>query len=333
MAEARERSLFIFPGQGTQYVGMGRDLIRTFGEARAVYDEASEALGYDVATLSREGPSDQLDRTEFTQPVLFTHAHACLTVLRALAGDAAVPGAAAGHSIGEYNALVTAGVLSFAEALRLVLARAVAMQTHGRGGLMALRADQATSESLAGRFYCSLAVTNSARQTVVGGLDADLDRLAEYTQSVERTVGTRLQTGGAFHTHLMVGAAEAFRPALDATVFRPPALKVLSNASGGFHPDDPDQIRASLFFQIFRPVRWRDCMLTALGAGYTDVVELGGGSGEGSDPAARRPRLDSLTRSAHKEAGVTGARLAGINVESLRATAEALVAESGGAGG
>lgn len=324
MTDSQNPTLFVFPGQGTQYVGMARDLLNDFAEARAVYAEAADILGYDLAALSTAGPAEQLDQTLFTQPAIFVHGHACLTVLRAIAGAAATPGAAAGHSIGEYNALVAADALGFADALRLVEARASAMQAHGRGGMIALRADRDAARRLARRFYCAVAVLNSDRQTVVGGEAADLDRLSAHCTDVERTVHTRLVTSGAFHTHLMIGAAEAFRAALDAAPFRPPVVPVLANSTGDFHAQDADSLRSSLFFQVFEPVDWMGCMTRALEAGYTRVVELGGGGGEGDDPATKRPRLESVTRSLMKSAGVKGARLHGINVASLRATAEAL---------
>ena len=145
MSESEQRIIFIFPGQGSQYPGIGSDLHAAFDSARQVYEQASDVLGYNMARLSFEDPDAQINLTRYTQPVLLTHHIACLQVYRELAGEPMQPVAAGGHSLGEYSALVTAGALSFEDALRLVAKRGELMGTHGEGEMAALTVDRARS--------------------------------------------------------------------------------------------------------------------------------------------------------------------------------------------
>lgn len=314
--------LFVFPGQGSQYRGMGSDLCAAHAIARDTYAEASEALGYDVARLSFEDPAGEIGLTRYTQPVLLTHEIACLRVFNGLTGGRVQPALAAGHSLGEYTALVAAGSLAFADGLRLVKRRGELMGEHGEGGMLALGLDATAARSVADRHYCQVASINLPEQTVVGGRDADLEALAaEMAAGNSRRRAVRLATEGAFHTYLMVEAACRFRETLDATAFAPPAVGVLSNYTAGLHDAEAGAIRTRLFFQLFNPVNWVGCLGTAMAQGITDVIEFGGGIGSGEGPGEKRPNLESIVRKTLKGAGYEAQYAAAINSATLRAAA------------
>ena len=137
MLASEKHVLFVFPGQGSQYQGMGSDLCQEYATARKVYEQAGDVLGYDIAELSFNDPEEQLNKTRFTQPALLTHSIACLEVFRELTDDRLRPAMTAGHSLGEYSALVAAGALSFESALKLVQKRGELMGTHGEGEMTA----------------------------------------------------------------------------------------------------------------------------------------------------------------------------------------------------
>lgn len=287
--------MFVFPGQGSQYTGMGSDLCEQYPVAQRVYEEANDVLGYDIQSLSANGPEEELGLTRNTQPALLTHEYACLQVFRELTDGGIKPQMAAGHSLGEYTALVAAGVISFADGLRLVKRRGELMGEHGEGGMLALGLTVEEAEPVADRFYCQIASCNLPQQTVVGGTDADLDALeAALPDIYPRKRATRLKTEGAFHTYLMVTAAREFRAVLDSVDFGKADFQVLSNYTGAAHEDDPDSIRTRLFFQLFNPVDWVGCMKTAVEAGVTRFIEFGGGIGKGEGPAEKKPNLQSI---------------------------------------
>jgi [acyl-carrier-protein] S-malonyltransferase len=320
---AERRIMFVFPGQGSQYRGMGSDIAAEFAVARDTYDEAADALGYDIAKLSFEDPNGEIGLTRYTQPALLTHEIACLRVFRELAGEVQ-PDFAAGHSLGEYTALVAAGSLTFADGLRLVKRRGELMGEHGAGGMLALGLDRAAARAIADRHCCQLASLNLPEQTVVGGLDADLASLAaEMEQVYPRKRAVRLATEGAFHTYLMVEAARRFRETLEATDFAAPRAGVLSNYSAGLHEPDAGAIRTRLFFQLFNPVDWVGCLESAMGQRVTHMIEFGGGIGTGEGPAEKRPNLESIVRKTLKGAGYEAEYAAAINSASIRAAAGA----------
>ncbi len=323
MAEADAKLMFIFPGQGSQYVGMGSDLYERYEVARSVYATANDVLGFDLQALSFEGPAGELDRTRYTQPALLTHSIACLEVFRDLTGGRVKPATAAGHSLGEYSALVAAEALTFEEALRLVQRRGELMGEYGRGKMMAFRADLETVRPLADRFFCGIGGCNLPDQTVVGGAEEDLQALSAYAETVGQR-GIPLNTEGAFHTYLMVSAAEAFRETLDAATISPPAFQVLSNYTGDYHADDPERIKAYLFFQLFNPVKWIWGVQQALRDGVESIIEFGGGIGKGDGPASKRPNLQGITNKAYRSLDVSGTYLPVINVDTLESTVQAL---------
>ncbi len=295
--------LFIFPGQGSQYVGMGSDLYEAYPCAREVYERASNTLQFDVAELSFQGPADRLHQTDCTQVALLTHSVACLQVFNELSANALTPAMTAGHSLGEYTALVAAGTLSFEDALRLVHTRGRLMAEFGRGQMAAFRLGLELIKPLADARYCGIGGCNLPEQTVVCGLEQDLAMLMDDVrqQHGANRSGRLLKTAGAFHTYLMIGAAERFRSTLEHIQLHPPTAEVLSNYTGNFHGADPDMIRAALFFQMFNPVRWMLGLQRAIGAGANVVIEFGGGIGRDAPgstqlPSSRKPNLEGITR-------------------------------------
>ncbi|MES9870150.1 MAG: ACP S-malonyltransferase [Sedimenticola sp.] len=322
MSDTDQRVIYIFPGQGSQYPGIGSDLCAEFESARRIYEQASDVLGYDMARLSHEDPDDQVNLTRFTQPVLLTHHIACLTVYRELAETPLQPVAAAGHSLGEYSALVAAESLSFEDALRLVSKRGELMGTHGEGEMTALTVDLETARPLADKHFCGIAGLNLADQTVVGGASADLDALAaEMAEVHPKKRAVRLKTEGAFHTYYMVTAARHFRDELDRVEINAPKLNVLSNYTGGFHQEDAESIKSRLFFQLFHPVNWVGCLQTALDDGINLFVEFGGGIGSGEGPAEKRPNLEGIIKKFTRRTKPKPEYLPAINLASIRATA------------
>ncbi|TFG84869.1 MAG: ACP S-malonyltransferase [Chromatiales bacterium] len=317
-----QRVMFVFPGQGSQYRGMGSDLYQEFAVAREVYDRANDVLGFDLRQLSFEDPAGELGLTRNTQPALLTHHIACLRVFEQLTAGRLQPALAAGHSLGEYSALVAAGALGFDDALRLVRRRGELMGEYGEGGMLALTLDVDTARPLADRHYCQVASCNLPDQTVVGGRDSDLDALAaDLAERMPRKRAIRLATEGAFHTYFMVTAAQLFRADLDRAAFSAPGVGVLSNYTGGLHDLEPQAIRTRLFFQLFNPVNWVGCLNTALAGEVTTFIEFGGGLGAEDGPAAKRPNLESIIRKTLKAGGVEAQHVAAINCATLHAAA------------
>ena len=317
--------MFVFPGQGSQYVGMGSDLIRDFPIARQLYEQANDLLGYDLVKLCQEGPEEELRLTRYTQPALLVHSLACLNIFRELTEHQVQPVLAAGHSLGEYCALVAAGTLSFETALRLVQKRGECMGTYGNGEMLAFPLHLDNIQPLAEKHYCVVAARNLLDQTVVGGLSEDLDRLTEDALThFPRKRPTRLKTEGAFHTFYMITAALHFRPVLDAAEMNVPTIRVLSNNTGVYHDPDPAAIKTRLFFQLFHPVNWIGNLDTAFHDGITTVVEFGGGLGSGPNPEDKRPNLESMIKKALRGSDFSAHYHAAINSQTLREAAKAL---------
>ncbi len=321
-----ERSvLYVFPGQGSQYKGMGSDLFQGYATAQTVYQKASGVLGYDVAELSFNDPEEQLNQTRFTQPALLTHSIACLEVFRDLTDDRLTPAMVAGHSLGEYSALVAAEALSFESALKLVQQRGELMGAHGEGEMTAFPLDLDSVRPIAERYHCAVAGCNLPDQTVIGGRGEDLALVEqEVKEQFPRKRPVRLKTEGAFHTYYMVKAAQHYRPVLDTTEFQPSEVRVLSNFTGGYHEPDPVDIRARLFFQLFHPVLWNSNLQTAFGDGAETVFEFGGGIGAASEPDGKRPNLEGMIKKALRASSHEAAYLSAINSQSLKESADSV---------
>ena len=319
MLAYEQNILYVFPGQGSQYIGMGGDLYNEYAIARKIYGQASEVLGYDVAEQSFNDPRDQLHQTRFTQPALLTHSIACLEVFRDLTGDRLKPVMAAGHSLGEYTALVAANTLSFQSALKLVQKRGELMGTYGEGEMTAFPLDIDTIRPIAERYHCAIAGCNLPQQTVIGGRSEDLALAEQEVQEqFARKRPVRLKTEGAFHTYYMVEAARHYRSVLETVGFDQSEVQILSNFSGGYHQSDQESIKARLFFQLFHPVLWYSNLQTAFGDGIKMIIEFGGGIGTASEPEGKRPNLESMIKKTLHACGHEAIYLAVINSQSLK---------------
>ena len=326
MSTPNSSYLFIFPGQGSQYPGIGCDLYERFSLVQKIYDEASRVLGFDVAELSFHDPRAEINLTRFTQPILLTHSIACLEAFREVTGRRIVASCAAGHSLGEYTALVAAGALSFEAAVKLVGKRGELMGTYGDGEMAAFPLDIDTVRPVAEANYCAVAACNLPEQTVLGGRSDDLDRVTEELAADHpRRRATRLKTEGAFHTFYMVEAASRFRESLKSVALASPQIDVLSNFSGGIHDPDPERIKSKLFLQLFHPVLWHANLLTAGDRNPTAIIEFGGGIGRGDTPDAKRPNLEGIVKKTFRGKDTPPAYHAVINERSLEKTAQTIL--------
>jgi [acyl-carrier-protein] S-malonyltransferase len=275
---------FLFPGQGAQTVGMGRQLCETLSAARELFTEAAEVLGYDLAAVCAEGPPEKLNATTVSQPALFVTSLAALESLKAATPDAVEQcGAAAGLSLGEYTALVFAGALTFRDGLRVVRRRGEAMQAasdatpSGMVSLIGLETPKV--EELVARAR-SAGTVEIANLLCPGNIAVSGTR--EACAEVERLAGevgarvVRLAVAGAFHTNLMKPADEALAAALDGVELRPPRVPVWSNVDAQPHTD-PDEIRRLLVRQVLQPVLWEQTMRNLLAAGCDRFYEIGPG--------------------------------------------------------
>ncbi len=326
MSADDHRVMYVFPGQGSQYKGMGSDLYRDYSSARHIYDQASEVLGYDMVSVSFADPDKQLDLTRYTQPALLTHQIACLEVYREVAENNPVPVAAAGHSLGEYTALVVAEALSFENALYLVQKRGELMGEYGEGGMLAMALDLDSARRLADKHYCGIGSHNLPEQTVVGGTGEDMDALAkEAAKLYPRRRSVPLKTEGAFHTYFMVTAARRFRPILETTDIAPPKMRVLSNYTGDYHDADAASIKSRLFFQLFNTVNWVGCLQTAINDGINAFVEFGGGIGRSDTPDGMRPNLESILKKTCRISNHEALYLPAINCKTINQAARFFV--------
>jgi len=266
----------LFPGQGAQQVGMGRELCEAFPVAAETFAEANDALAYDITSIIFEGPEDNLVRTDVCQPAILTMSTACWRVARdhGLAGDVAL-----GHSLGEYSALVACGAIGFGEALRLVGERGAAMQAAGeeRPGTMAAILGQSDDDVQA---LCDEAGDvwpanyNCPGQVVASGSMDGIARLLEIT--AERGVkASQLKVGGAFHSPLMAPASDRLAPALEAWDPKAPALAFLSTTTALV--ETAERMRPVLLDQLTSPVRFGQAVEAALAMGAHTFVELGPG--------------------------------------------------------
>ena len=312
------KTLFLFPGQGAQYPGIGSDLITEYHQAQAIYARASEILGYDLEKLCNDTNSGDINLTRYTQPVLLVHSFVCLQLFLKQCNNPPDLFATAGHSLGEYTALVAAGSLSFENALRLVAKRGECMGAQGGGEMLALSLSEDQVKPYLEASNCEIAALNLAEQTVIGGWPAELDQLAAAIDvDYPGKGGIRLKTEGAFHTSHMYPAAQTFKPILADTEILPPEVLVASNTTGQFHAPEVQSIRDNLYRQLFKPVRWRDNLDGIAQAGIDRIIEFGGGLGKGDLPADKRPNLQGMILRAFRRAKPRPDYQAVINVATL----------------
>ncbi|WP_168014237.1 ACP S-malonyltransferase [Halomonas salinarum] len=272
----------VFPGQGSQQVGMMRELAERYSVVRTTFEEASDALGYDLWHVVQEGPAENLDATACTQPALLTASVAIWRVWQELEGPR--PGSMAGHSLGEYSAMVCAGVLPFAEGVRLVKLRGEAMQEAvpaGTGGMAAIlglddtAVEQACREAAQGEVVAAVNY-NAPGQVVIAGGKAAVDRAIALCQQAGAKRALPLPVSVPSHCDLMRPAADRLASAMQDIDMRPPRYTVVQNVDAQAHAD-VDTLRTRLVEQLYQPVRWTSCIEAMAGQGAEVFIECGPG--------------------------------------------------------
>lgn len=276
----------MFPGQGAQAVGMGRRLAETIPAARQLYDRAEAVLGYDLANLCFEGPADRLDSTEISQPALFVTSLAAIEALRAESPEVVLScEAAAGLSLGEYTAMVFAGVMPFEDGLKVVQQRGVAMQAaadaHPSGMVSILGLEPVQVEQLCDHARVegeTLRVANllCPGNIAISGSNASCERAAELARGAGAMKAIPLAVAGAFHTDIMQSAVDRLAAALADVRMDRAKIPVISNVDAQPH-EDPEEIRQLLIRQVVQPVLWENSMRYLLGQGYDQFYEVGPG--------------------------------------------------------
>lgn len=273
---------FVFPGQGSQSLGMLADLAATDASVRASFDEASEGAGLDLWALSQQGPEEQLNQTEFTQPALLAASIAVWRLWQARGG--AMPVALAGHSLGEYSALVAADAMDLRDAAKLVRLRGQLMQAAvpvGTGAMVAvLGAEDAVIEAACAEAAQGEVVVpanyNTPGQVVIGGQSAAVDRAVALLAERGVRKAVKLSVSVPSHTPLMREAAQALAEAMAGLAWRAPSIPVVQNVDGRVH-GDVETIVAMLVRQLHQPVQWTRCVQALAGRGATRLAECGPG--------------------------------------------------------
>jgi len=273
---------FVFPGQGSQSVGMLADVAEQFPQVKATFDEASEVLGADLWQLVQEGPAEVLNRTDMTQPALLTASVALWRVWREQGG--ATPAYMSGHSLGEYSALVCAGALDFKDAVRLVNKRGLFMQAAvpaGEGAMAAIiglddAAIESACEQAAQGEVVSAVNYNSPGQVVIAGQTEAVNRAMALCKEAGAKRALPLPVSVPSHCALMKPAAEQLAAELESITIGTPAISVLQNVTAQV-TTDPEAIKANLVQQLYRPVLWVDCVNNMAGKGIERMLECGPG--------------------------------------------------------
>lgn len=272
---------FVFPGQGAQFVGMGKDLYESNATAKELFDKANEILGFNITDIMFAGTDEELKQTKVTQPAVFLH-----SVISALClGDDFKPSMVAGHSLGEFSALVAAGALSFEDGLKLVHARALAMQKacEANPGTMAaiIALPDETIEKVCAEVSKEGGVVvpanyNCPGQLVISGTVDAINEACEKLKAAGAKRALPLKVGGAFHSPLMQPAKEELQAAIEKTSFATPKCPVYQNVDGKPHTN-PEEIKANLIAQLTSSVRWTDCVKNMIADGADDFTECGPG--------------------------------------------------------
>lgn len=269
---------YVFPGQGAQFSGMGKELYENSDLAKSLFDQANEILGFDITKIMFEGEAEELKQTKVTQPAIFLHS----VILAKVLGDKFQPDMVAGHSLGEFSALVSAGAMSFEDGLQLVSQRAQAMQK-------ACEAQPSTMAAIIGledkdvEKICTdvggivvPANYNCPGQLVISGTIGSIDEACEIMTNAGARRAIKLPVGGAFHSPLMAPAQEQLKKAIDATTIDKPICPIYQNTVAKAITD-PDEIKENLINQLTSPVRWTQTMIQMIEDGAQEVVEVGPG--------------------------------------------------------
>ena len=270
---------FVFPGQGAQFVGMGKDLYDNVPLAKELFDRANEILGFPITDIMFAGTDEQLKQTKVTQPAIFLHS----VILARSLGDAFKPDMAAGHSLGEFSALVAAGALGFEDGLKLVSKRAMAMQKACEQNPSTMAAIIALPDEKVEEICASVdgvvvpAKYNCPGQLVISGTNEAIDEACAKLTAAGAKRALKLNVGGAFHSPLMEPARVELEAAIAAAPFAKPVCPVYQNVDAKPHTD-PAEIRANLIAQLTSPVRWTQIVQNMLADGATSFTELGPGS-------------------------------------------------------
>lgn len=270
---------YVFPGQGAQFTGMGKDLYDNNATAREMFEKANEILGFRITDVMFEGSEDDLKQTKVTQPAIFLHS----VILAKTLGDDFQPDMVAGHSLGEFSALVASGALSFEEGVKLVSARAHAMQKACEATPSTMAAvlglpDEKVEEVCASvEAVVAPANYNCPGQIVISGSNEGIDEACARLLEAGAKRALKLKVGGAFHSPLMQPAKDELASAIEAADFKTPKCPIYQNVDGKPHTD-PAEIKANLIAQLTAPVRWTQDVQAMIADGATEFVELGPGA-------------------------------------------------------
>lgn len=271
---------YVFPGQGSQFPGMGKDLYENNSEAKAMFDKANEILGFDIADIMFNGTEEDLKQTKVTQPAVFLYSVALAKSM----GDEFKPDMTAGHSLGEFSALVAAEALSFEEGLKLVAARASAMQKacEMTPSTMAavLKLSDEVVEEICAEVKDGVVVAanyNCPGQVVISGEEAAIDAACQKLLEAGAKRALKLKVGGAFHSPLMEPAREELAAAIEKAEFKTPKCPIYQNVTAQAETN-PDIIKENLVAQLTAPVRWTQSVMNMINDGATSFTEVGPGN-------------------------------------------------------
>ena len=272
------KKAFVFPGQGSQFSGMGKELYDSSPTARALFDEADRILGFEISKIMFEGSAEELKQTKVTQPAVFIHSVAAALAL----GDEFCPAMVAGHSLGEFSALAASGALTFESALRLVYARALAMQkaceaTPSTMAAVLALADEKVEEVCASIEGVVAANYNCPGQVVISGTLEGVQAACVALKEAGAKRALPLAVSGGFHSPCMTSAREELAAAISATEFHTPRCPIYQNVDAKPHTN-PEEIKANLIAQLTSPVRWTQSVRAMLADGAEEFVECGPGN-------------------------------------------------------